>query len=138
VKLDGAFNESPLAPPSVKYVTRFRSSGWIRRNFSYIFKPLSRQMAQLVSKFSRSGIHLNIGAPVPTAKGRAHSLREKMVHGFMDSCRVIPFEHYKPIVCGNEGIDRAQIFQRIAASGKVSIITLLQLDILESHGAPLP
>ena len=95
-------------------------------------------MAQLVSKFGRSGIHLNIGAPVPTAKGRAHLLREKAVHGFVDPCRVIPFEHHKPIVCGDEGINRAQIFQGIAASGKVSVITLLQLHILEGHDAPLP
>ena len=95
-------------------------------------------MAQLISKFGRSGIHFNIGAPIPTAKGRAHLVREKMVHGFVDSCRVIPFEHYKPIVCGNEGIDRAQIFQGIAAFGKVSVITLLQLPILEGHDAPLP
>ena len=51
--------------------------------------------------------------------------------------RVSSFEHHKPIIRGNEGIDRAQISQRIANFAKMGIITLLQLRILEDHNAPL-
>jgi hypothetical protein len=74
---------------------------------------------------------------MPKAQRRAHLHREKPVNGFMDSCRVSPFEYHKPIVCGNEGIDCIQAFQRIATFSKMGVKAFLQLYILEGHDAPL-
>lgn len=71
------------------------------------------------------------------AQGRAHFGRDEAVNCFVDPGRVNPFEHGKPIVGGNEGVDGTQIAQRIANFAKMDVITLLQLRIPESHNAPL-
>lgn len=71
------------------------------------------------------------------AQGRAHFGRDEAVNRFVHPGRVNPFEHCKPIVGGNEGIDWTQVVQSIANFAKMDVITLLQLRILESHKAPL-
>jgi hypothetical protein len=73
--------------------------------------------------------------PYQRRKAGAHGRREKAVNRFVDPDRVIPFEGHKPIVGGNQGMDRTQVFQSIANFTKMDLITLLQLGILESHKA---
>jgi hypothetical protein len=71
------------------------------------------------------------------AQGRAHFGRDEAVNCFVNPGRVSSFEHCKPIVGGNEGIDWTHVAQKIANFAKMGVIILLQLRILESHNAPL-
>jgi len=57
-------------------------SGWIRRSFGDVFEPLSRQTAQMISKFNGRAIHLNRGALIPTAQGRAQFRRDEAVKAY--------------------------------------------------------
>jgi hypothetical protein len=111
-------------------------SGWVKGNLWRAFEPLSRQTTQLISKFNRNGIHLQTGALIPMAQGWAHFGREEVANRFMHPGRVNPFEHCKPVVGGNDGIDGTQIAQRIANFAEMGVITLLQLQILKNHNAP--
>jgi hypothetical protein len=99
---------------TVSFILRTREYlriGRFKGKFWRSFERLSRQTTQLISKFNRNGIHLKIGAPIPTAQGRAHFGREEVVNRFMHPGRVSSFEHHKPIIRGNEGIDRAKVAQ---------------------------
>ena len=97
------------------------------------FKPLPRQLTQLLSKFNRRGIRPGTGVLVPPAQLRAQSFREKVLNRLVDSCRVSPFKHLVKIVCGNQGVHPAEVFGSVARLNKIAVVALLQLCVFKVH-----
>ena len=106
-------------------------------DFCCDFESLPRQLTQLLSKFNRRGIRPGTGVLVPPAQLRAQSCREEVLNRLVDSGRVSPFKHLIKIVCGDQGMDPAQVLGNIARLNKVAVITLLQLCVFKVHEASL-
>jgi len=106
-------------------------------NFYCDFESLPRQLAQLLPKFNRRGIRPGTGALIPPAPPRAQSCGEKVLNRLVDSYRVSTFKHLIKIVCGDQGMDPAQVLANITRLDKVAVITLLQLRIFKVQEVPL-
>ena len=60
-----------------------------------------------------------------------------MINRLMNSGGVIPFQHLKEIVAGEQGPHLAQILRGIARLAQVAFVTLLQLRICEFQDSTL-
>ena len=96
-------------------------------NIDGVFEPLSGQLTQTISKPNGCGIRFGAVALVPAPQHRAQPWRKEMLKHFMDSWRVRPFQHLKPIMCGDQRTDLTQFAGTIGRFGEATVITLLQL-----------